>query len=94
MEIKEFCYKKADGTESDREVIVLSSPRDSYMALDISQFEEDEKDYYVAEYAKIEAEFSQRLEELFKERNAKIKELGLGSCFRQFKKDRILEESE
>lgn len=76
--IKSFTYTKADGSSTDRVVLVLKEPTDMMLALDITEFSLEERSVYEAEI--------KDAEDTFKE---SIKNAGLGSQYRYFKKEGI-----
>jgi hypothetical protein len=78
QKIKCFNYTKPDGETSPRLLWVLGEPSDSYFGLDLSQFPKEEREYYIQEL--------QRVSDMMK---VEISELGLDSCYRRFKEDRI-----
>jgi len=73
-----FEYKKADGSVSDRVAIVLSKPIENVMMLDVTEFSKEEQALY--------SEAVEEAQLMFKET---IKNLGLGSQYRYFKKEGI-----
>lgn len=77
--IKRFTYNK-NGELSERVVYVLKKPSDLLFGIDLSQFSPEEQKYYEKELDRLHAAF---LEE--------IKEIGLNSCYRNFKSERIRE---
>lgn len=76
--VKKFIYHKPNGEISNRVLWVLGKPSDCFYGIDLSQFEPQEQEYYLEEL--------ERISEMFKE---EISELGLDSCYRQFKQNRI-----
>ena len=76
--IKSFTYTKADGSSTDRVVLVLKEPTEMLLALDITEFSLEERAIYIAEVEEAEDTFKQS-----------IKNAGLGSQYRFFKKEGI-----
>ncbi|MCP3899163.1 MAG: hypothetical protein GY707_05565 [Desulfobacteraceae bacterium] len=70
--------KKVVYKEKVRDVVVINKPSDNYFALDLSEYPENEKDYYEQEYLKLHDSYLKQ-----------IKELGLSSNYRYFNKDKI-----
>jgi len=77
--LKRFLYRKPNGDESRRVVWVLNAPSEDYLCLDLTQFTEDEQEVMIKELEEIQFEFE-----------ATIADMGLSSCFRKFKEERIL----
>ena len=73
-----FLYTKTNGDTSERVVLQLYGMNSNLMGLDISEFDEDERDVYEAEIERAHANFMDE-----------IKDIGLGSNWRQFKPDGI-----
>lgn len=78
--IKTFAYRKLEGDISYRYVWEISPPSDKMLAIDLSEFSEKEQVYY-----------KEQLQDLFDVLKEDIKQLGLGSNYRYFKKDRIVQ---
>lgn len=76
--IKIIEYTKADKTTSTRYIIELKPASDTVLALDVSEFSEEEQQVYLAEVT--------NAQEVFKET---IRNIGLGSQYRFFKKEGI-----
>lgn len=76
--IETFEYTKADGATSERKVIPIHKPSEMMLALDVSEFPLEEQEIY--------AEAVLEAQEAFKEM---IKNAGLGSQYRYFKKEGI-----
>lgn len=81
--IKHFTYTKPNGESSTRAVVVLREPTDMMLALDLTEFTEEEQVVYEEEVEQIQLMFK-----------AAITDLGLGSQYRCFKKDGIEYENE
>ena len=71
--MKKIIYK-----DKTRDVIVISKPSDNYFMFDLSEYPDEERDHYEAEYIKLHKEYLNS-----------IKELGLSSNYRYFKEDKI-----
>lgn len=78
MALREFIYTKADGTSSERVVIPLREPTEMMLAIDVSEFSEEEKEAY--------SKAVEEAQEIFKQM---IKEIGLSGNYRNFKKEGI-----
>lgn len=76
--VKEFTYTKPDGKVSERYVWELNPITDMLFALDLTEFDQDERDYYIS-----------RLEMLNEDMRDAIIEIGLASQYRNFKSERI-----
>lgn len=76
---KTFKYRKPNGDESHRDVFVISSPSESYLTIDLSEFDDDEKEEYLDELENAK----QYLADI-------INELGLKTNYRNFRNDRIV----
>ena len=74
-----FTYQKEDGSRSDRNLYVLEKPSDCFFGIDLSEFSEQEQEQY-----------QKMLGQLTDSVKTEIENMGLGTCYRQFKKDRIL----
>lgn len=77
--IKTFDYIKKTGEVSNRCVWVISPPSDKMLAIDLSEYSEEDKNYYI-----------EQLTDLFYVLKEDIKQLGLESNYRYFKKDGII----
>jgi len=88
-----FTYTKPDGSKSSRELFVTAPPKKAtnfYFGYDLSEFSEDEKDYYYQKLLKVTAEYNAAIDELNAAFNKTIKEeLGLSSCFKKFLVERM-----
>ena len=78
--VKTFVYKKPEGDISERYVWEVHPASDKMLALDLSEFSEKDREYYV-----------EQLTALYDVLKEDIKQLGLGSNYRFFKKDRIVQ---
>lgn len=78
--VKEIVYKKDNGKVSKR-LIFDFNPSEHMLVLDLSQFPEKEVRYYV-----------EQLEMLMENMRDDIKDLGLSSCYRTFKRENIINE--
>ena len=76
--VKKFQYKDTKGKETDREVYMIASPSDKYFGLDLTEFSEQEREYYIDELA--------NLDEFIKDT---VSQLGLKHNYRYFKKDKM-----
>lgn len=74
----EFTYEDAKGKVTERSVIVIKEPTDSYLTIDLTEFSPDERDYYEDEYYLLEKAFQDGL-----------RELGLSQNYRRFKRNRM-----
>lgn len=77
--IKQFTYRKPEGEVSNRFVWEVHPASDKMLAIDLSEFDEDERIYLSGE-----------LQNIFEVMKEEIKQLGLGHNYRYFKKDRIV----
>jgi hypothetical protein len=77
--IKTFTYKKPEGEISERYVWEVHPASDKMLAIDLSEFDEKDRAYYVA-----------ALNDIFDVVKEDIKQLGLNSNYRYFKKDRMV----
>jgi hypothetical protein len=77
--IKSFVYKKPEGEISDRYVWEVYPASDKMLAIDLSEFDEKDRAYYV-----------EQLKDIYETLKEDIKQLGLSSNYRYFKKDRIV----
>ena len=76
--VMKFNYTDAKGKHTTRTAYMLHNPSDMYLALDLTEFDQEDQ----AEYIKM-------LEELDKVFFDTIKEIGLGKQFRYFKPERL-----
>ena len=76
--MKGFTYTKPNGEVSERKLYVINFPSDSYFGIDLSEFSEEEQDYY-----------NKALTELHKGVEDEIEKLGLAHNYRRFKEDRM-----
>lgn len=81
---KQFTYRKADGSVSEREVIVVGTPSDSYFTIDLTEFSVEERDKYAREMQFILSEMDEQFKSM-------VKEAGLSSCYRRFKAEGVKE---
>jgi hypothetical protein len=77
--IKSFVYKKPEGEISERYVWEIHPASDKMLAIDLSEFDEKDRAYYV-----------ETLKDIYETLREDIKQLGLSSNYRYFKKDRIV----
>jgi len=73
-----FTYTKKVGDVTEREVFVLSAPGDCVFGIDVSEFDDKDKEFYLAE-----------LDALFLFVKDRIKDIGLAQNYRLFKHDKI-----
>lgn len=78
----EFIYTKANGSVSERDVFVISTPSDSYFTVDLSEFNEDEQAAYTRALVQLYEDLKYQTAEA-------VQELGLSSCYRRFKANNI-----
>ena len=78
--LKHIVYKKADGTQSDRYIHIVSPIQDSLLAIDLTEFTEEQRELYDAELAALHREYLDS-----------ITDLGLSKHWRRFKKEGITE---
>jgi len=71
--MKKIIYK-----DKLRDVIVINKPTDNYFMLDLSEYTKDEQEFYEDEFDKLHKAYLNS-----------IKELGLSSNYRYFKKDKL-----
>ena len=81
-ETHNFSYKAVSGKVTEREAFVISTPSDSYYTLELSEFDEIEKEYYTAALKEF---YEKHQEEEFEF----LQELGLKNNFRRMKADGI-----
>lgn len=74
MKNVQFTYDNGKGKVSERDVLVVSDANDFMTAIDLSEFNDTEKQYYKEEMQEIHRVFLEN-----------IKNLGLGSNWRRFK---------
>ena len=78
----QFTYTKPDGSVSARDAFIVSSPSDSYFTIDLSEYDEDDRDAY-----------TRALVELYEDMHYQMKEaivdLGLSSNYRRFKAEGV-----
>lgn len=74
-----FKYRKViGGEETDRAVFPISKPSDFLHAIDLSEFDKEEQEYYF-----------KSLSNLFYQVKEEIDNLGLGNNYRNFKEEGI-----
>ena len=76
--LKDFTYTKKPGDVSNRHVFVISKPSDCYFAIDLSEFDGKDLEFYEAE-----------LEAIYEWLEGRIEDMGLGSNYRLFKEDKM-----
>jgi hypothetical protein len=64
--------------DKERDVYTIAKPSDCYFMLDLTEYTEEEKDFYLSEYKRLHKEFLQA-----------VKDVGLSSNYRNFKEDKI-----
>ena len=79
--LKRFQYEKSPGEVSNREVFILSVPSDAYFGIDLSEFDKDEKEFYLEQLKLLHSQVDQA-----------IKELGLSHNYRMFLKRKVVDE--
>jgi hypothetical protein len=77
--IKQFIYKKPEGEISERYVWEIHPASDKMLAIDLSEFDEKDRVYYI-----------DALRDIYDTLKEDIKQLGLSSNYRYFKKERIV----
>ena len=82
---KQFIYTDAKGKTTERDVFVVSEPRDSFLAIDLSEFPPAERAAYEAELERTQEACKKLWDDL-------LDELGLKYNWRQFKESRIVKE--
>jgi hypothetical protein len=70
---------KPEGEISERYVWEIHPASDKMLAIDLSEFDENDRAYYV-----------EQLKDIYETLKEDIKQLGLNSNYRYFKKDRIV----
>ena len=75
--VRHIGYVDSKGKETSRVVYVIHPVTDTMLALDLSEFDKDEQEYYTQELTRIDDMVKQE-----------IAGLGLRSNYRNFKKDR------
>lgn len=78
MRLKEFSYKDAKNVVTQRLVYEVHPASDSCLALDLTEFNKAEREYYVEQL--------ERVDDMVKQ---EIREIGLNAQYRRFKEDRI-----
>lgn len=68
-----FDYRKADGSTSERTLLVLTSPGDKYSGIDVSELDPEKGAEFVAEYEKLHEDFLEKALELQKKYDLKFK---------------------
>ena len=76
--MKEFDYTDAKGKHTHRVVYELSPVSDKMLAIDLTEFSEEERNFY-----------AEQLENLHAVMKEEIKQLGLGNNYRFFKEEGI-----
>lgn len=79
-EVKHFIYTKANGDVSERAVWPINTPSNMLFGLDLSEFDQEDREQYVQSLIELEHDYMDA-----------IYELGLGSQFRNFKEEGIEE---
>lgn len=77
-EILEFDYTDVKGKQSHRIVWPIAGPSDKYFAVDLTEFEQEEREF-----------LTQALNDIYTVYLAEIKALGLGSNYRYFKEQNV-----
>lgn len=80
LKLQNFKYKDLKGKVTDRQVYVTGLPGDKVFGLDLSEFSEEEREFYVAELGYIYDTLKEQ-----------IVELGLKHQYRMFKESGIIE---
>lgn len=78
----EFTYTKPNASVSKRDAFVISCPSDSYFMLDLSEFNDEDKDAYTRALVELYEDMHYQMKEA-------VSELGLSSCYRRFKADGV-----
>ena len=76
--LKKFKYEKNPGDVSHREVFILGVPSDNYFGIDLSEFNDKDKQFYLHNLELLSSQFDQA-----------INELGLKQNYRLFKKLKV-----
>ena len=71
--MKQIIYK-----DKKRDVVIISKPSDNYFMFDLSEYSDEDKEYYAIEYEILHEKYLND-----------IKALGLSSNYRYFNKDKI-----
>lgn len=74
----EFDYVDAKGKHSHRVIWPIAGPSDKFFAVDLSEFNDEEREYYKKALDDIHAVYMEE-----------IRQLGLGHNYRYFKEDGI-----
>jgi hypothetical protein len=82
MNLEFFSYKSVKGKHSDRAAFIISEPSDSYFAIDLSEFPEDEQSYYAGILKDIYETNQKELKEA-------LRTLGLAGNYRRFKEEGV-----
>lgn len=78
--VKSFTYKDAKGKVTQRKVWEVHPATDLMLALDLSEYDEEEQEFFIEQLQWLDETFANF-----------ISELGLKSNYRTFKKERITE---
>lgn len=78
MTIKRFNYTDSKGKESSRVCWMVSPPSSNYFMIDLTEYDEDERLEYIQLLAEIHGQYQRA-----------IKEIGLGTNYRNFKPSRM-----
>ena len=76
--LKKFTYKKKDGSVSDRTVFITSLASDCDMGIDLTEFDDNEREYYLKNLKMLKEEYDEG-----------IKQMGLWGNWRKFKVEGI-----
>ena len=76
--MKTIKYTKKDSTVSTRNILVISEPKHNLFAIDLTEFAEQEQEFYAEEFTRLHEDYLEA-----------IRDLGLGSCYRQFKPEGV-----
>lgn len=77
--VKHFKYMKPEGEISSRIAWEIHPASDKMLAIDLSEFSEEDRNYYI-----------EQLNDLYTCLKEDIKQLGLSSNYRYFKKERMI----
>lgn len=84
VNLKLMTYTKDNGETSDREVIVVSEPRDNYLMFDVTKLDDDNVDNLIFYLEEIDS-FRKQMLKIFEESS----EVKISSLWRSFKPEGI-----
>lgn len=82
MQFMDFTYNKADNKSSDRTIVVLGRPSETYFGIDVSDMLNDDFANFTVEFQAVLREFEQKKADLMEKYDLKYN-------YRQFKPERM-----